>query len=67
LLGLLDAAEVEERLAVRWLGIHALAKVPFHGHLQVGAQFRIHVVFETTAAEEGSDTVEKLAAEFAHC
>jgi hypothetical protein len=47
-------------------GAHALAKVAFHGHFQVRAQFRVQVVFEVTAAEEGSETIEKLSAEFAH-
>jgi hypothetical protein len=65
-LGLLDATKVEERLAVRLFGAHALAKVAFHGHFQVRAQFRVQVGFEMTPAEEGSETVEKRSAEFAH-
>jgi hypothetical protein len=43
------------------LAAHALRKVAFDGHLQVGTQFGIEVAVELRAAEERQETVKRLA------
>jgi hypothetical protein len=63
---LFEAPKVEERLAAGLPGAHALREVAFKSHLQVRTQFGVEVTIELRTAEEGAQTVERLAKASGH-
>ena len=54
-------SDTRRRRAAGGGGGHAFAQVQLDGHFQMGAQFVVQVVFETAAAEECGETLEKRA------
>jgi hypothetical protein len=58
--GLLDTAEVKQRLAAGLLAVHALSEVALDGHVQVRTEFGIEVAVESPATEKRSQAKERL-------
>jgi len=63
---LLNAAEISKRFTARVGGRHAFAQVQFSRHLQVRTQLIVHVVLQTAAAEERSETLDNTSEGRAH-
>src|SRR5207248_10535126 len=66
LLSLLNAAEISKRFTASVGGRHAFAQVQFSRHLQVRTQLIVHVVLQTAAAEERSETLDNTSEGRAH-
>jgi len=55
LLGLLEAAEIQERLAAGLLRAYALAELALDGHFEVRAEFLVEIRVEAGPAEQSED------------
>jgi len=59
--GLLGTAEVKQGLAASLAGGHAVAQVFFDGHFEMSVHFRLEILIQLRAAEEGQEALKRLA------